>query len=223
MRDGEGCTLSDAAKFILRFEVHDPFCDFLPDFVYFDNVYGLFKKPAPEQAFLLDRELELIVDDNSFFRASSCDDYGFKRSELIPVFGKHGISIACASADQNSMCSNDGDQQLLCQLGDENARLVKQVAELQQQLQEATAAPQENDDKPSRRWPWGNHHTEALGHLEVAGQRWWTLFDPTDPTTAPTNEAVADWLVKEHGVAKDRARSIASLLRADGLPHGPRR
>ena len=119
--------------------------------------------------------------------------------------------------------ASDADRQRLRQLEDENARLAEQVAQLQQQLQEATAAPQADDDKPSSRWPWGNHHTEALGHLEAAGLRFWQWFDPTDPTTAPTNDTVAGWLVSEHGEGKVRAQYIASLLRADGLPPGPRR
>ena len=120
--------------------------------------------------------------------------------------------------------------QSLQQLEAENARLVEQVADLERRLKAAAAAPQQiAQDPPAAagdsvlRWPWGNHHTEALGHLEAAGLRFWQWFDPTDPTTAPTNETVAEWLISEHGLTKDRARSIASLLRADGLPHGLRR
>jgi hypothetical protein len=71
-------------------------------------------------------------------------------------------------------------------------------------------------------WPWGTHHTEALSHLEAAAKRWWTLYDPTDPSTAPTNEMVSDWLRKERNVTKERAAAIASILRADGLRTGRR-
>lgn len=71
-------------------------------------------------------------------------------------------------------------------------------------------------------WPWGNHHTVLLGHLDAAAKRFWLLYDPADRTTAPTNEMVADWLQSERGVSKDKARAIASILRADGLPMGPR-
>jgi hypothetical protein len=73
------------------------------------------------------------------------------------------------------------------------------------------------------RWPWGSHHTEFLGHLEAAARRFWTLYDPADPSTAPTNEMVADWLQKERDVSKDKSRAIASILRPDRLPTGPRR
>lgn len=73
------------------------------------------------------------------------------------------------------------------------------------------------------RWPWGSHETEALGHLEAAAKQWWSRYDPTDATTAHTNDEVADWLMKERGVSSRMAHSIASLLRADGLPSGRRR
>lgn len=76
---------------------------------------------------------------------------------------------------------------------------------------------------PSGRWPWGNHHTELLGHLDAAARRYWQNYDPTDATTAPTNKDVAEWLVTERKVSKKMAESIASMLRADGLPTGPRK
>ncbi len=73
------------------------------------------------------------------------------------------------------------------------------------------------------RWPWGIHHTEYLGHLDAAARKWWTLYDPSDPTTAPTNEMVSDWLQAERSLSREKARAIASMLRPDGLPTGPRR
>lgn len=72
-------------------------------------------------------------------------------------------------------------------------------------------------------WPWGAHHTELLGHLEAAAVRFWTLYDPTEPSTAPTNDMVSDWLRKERNVSREKAQAIASILRADGLRTGPRR
>jgi hypothetical protein len=71
-------------------------------------------------------------------------------------------------------------------------------------------------------WPWGGHHTELLGHLEAAARKWWQLYDPASPDTAPTNDMVSEWLVTERRVSKDKARAIASILRADGLRTGPR-
>jgi len=85
---------------------------------------------------------------------------------------------------------------------------------------EANGGP--GDALPSR-WPWGEHHTELLGHLDAAARKFWTLYEPDDPGTAPTNEMVSDWLQNERGVSQDKARVIASILRADRLPTGPRK
>jgi hypothetical protein len=74
---------------------------------------------------------------------------------------------------------------------------------------------------PPRRWPWGDHHTALLGHLADAAQRFWVNVDPADNTTAPTNDAVASWLVQQ-GVSKRMADAMASMLRPDWLPTGPR-
>lgn len=73
------------------------------------------------------------------------------------------------------------------------------------------------------RWPWGEHHTETLGHLEAAARKYWVLYDPSDISTAPTNEMVIEWLQSDRGISREKARSIASMLRPDGLPTGPRR
>jgi hypothetical protein len=78
--------------------------------------------------------------------------------------------------------------------------------------------------KPASHWPWGNHHTEMLGHLEAAARRYWGgNYDPLDATTAPTNVTVSEWLQTERKVSRTMADSIASMLRADGLPTGPRK
>lgn len=88
-------------------------------------------------------------------------------------------------------------------------------------------AKDKNQIKPSNcnpiHWPWGTHHTIALGDLEAAAHRFWKLYDPNDPSTAPTNDMVAGWLRTERGVSKEKATAIASILRADGLRPGPRR
>lgn len=88
-------------------------------------------------------------------------------------------------------------------------------------------APQATDSAatPVGRWPWGSHHTEALGHLEAAALRFWgaDYYDPADKGTAPLNEDVSGWLQKERGVSKTLATAMASMLRLDGLPTGPRK
>ncbi len=73
------------------------------------------------------------------------------------------------------------------------------------------------------RWPWGDHHTEALGHLEAAASRFWAGYDSSDTSTANTNAQVSEWLQKERTISKTLADSIASILRLDGLPPGPRK
>lgn len=70
-------------------------------------------------------------------------------------------------------------------------------------------------------WPWGTHETVLLRHLAAAANRFWVNYDPSDIGTAPTNSVVIDWL-RERGVAQRTAEVIATLLRADGLPTGPR-
>lgn len=82
---------------------------------------------------------------------------------------------------------------------------------------------QESIPAPLNRWPWGNHHTEALGHLEAAALRFWVNHDPTEPSTAPTNKEVVAWLQTERKVSKTLAEAMASILRLDGLPTGPRK
>lgn len=79
------------------------------------------------------------------------------------------------------------------------------------------------DSEVKGRWPWGDHHTEMLGHLEAAARRYWVSYVPTDATTAPINKDVSEWLMKERKVSQKMADAIASMLRTDGLPTGPRK
>lgn len=87
-----------------------------------------------------------------------------------------------------------------------------------------TLADFEEEDRPEAKtsWPWGNHETELLRNLAAAAQHWWVNFDPLDKTTAPTNRRVSEWLQRERGVGKAMADKMATMLRADGLPTGPR-
>jgi hypothetical protein len=71
-------------------------------------------------------------------------------------------------------------------------------------------------------WPWGRHSTTLLRKLAEAADRFWRHYDPDDPTTAPTNKEVIGWLTRQ-GVASRTAEVMATLLRADGLPTGPRK
>lgn len=71
-------------------------------------------------------------------------------------------------------------------------------------------------------WPWGDHDTELLQKLDTAARKWWVNYDPADQTTAPTNETVSQWL-KSQGVSDRVAEIMAQILRADGIPTGPRK
>lgn len=86
---------------------------------------------------------------------------------------------------------------------------------------------QEPDNPQNKRWPWGDHETEYLRLLGQAASRFWKLYDPADATTAPTNEQVENWLKKQtvngRPVSANVARAMATILRADGLPTGPRK
>lgn len=71
-------------------------------------------------------------------------------------------------------------------------------------------------------WPWGSYENEKLRHLAAAAEHWWKNYDPSDSTTAPTIDEVRDWLMAR-GVEKTPAANIATILRADRLPPGPRK
>lgn len=75
--------------------------------------------------------------------------------------------------------------------------------------------------QPRSKWPWGDYETELLRKLAQAGTKFWQLYDPSDPSTAPTNKQVLEWLQGEN-VSKRVAEVMAQILRADGLPTGPR-
>lgn len=87
--------------------------------------------------------------------------------------------------------------------------------------QAATPAPDAAQASPSR-WPWGNHTTKALDLLADAAKQWWSTYDPDNPSTAPTNKEVIEYVTAK-GESTKLAESIASILRADDLPTGRRK
>lgn len=76
-------------------------------------------------------------------------------------------------------------------------------------------------------WPWGTHDTVMLGHLVAAASHFWKPvseggnYDPERPTTAKSNKEVAAWLFKRTNSA-NISMAMATILRADNLPPGPR-
>lgn len=88
-------------------------------------------------------------------------------------------------------------------------------------------APKILTSEAINKWPWGSHETMLLRLLAEAGQFWKPEseggnYDPTDPTTAPTNEQIEAWL-EERGVSKKSRQVMATMLRANNMPSGPRR
>ena len=93
--------------------------------------------------------------------------------------------------------------------------LEARVTELEAELSERAA-------EPRTRWPWGDHETKALNLMAQAARKFWSLYDPNDPTTSRTNDEVSEWL-ESQGASKNIAQAMATILRADGLPTGPRK
>jgi hypothetical protein len=58
--------------------------------------------------------------------------------------------------------------------------------------------------------------------MAAAAHALWKNYDPAEPDTAPTNDQVETFLMKR-GVRKTMAEKMATILRADGLPPGPRK
>jgi len=78
-------------------------------------------------------------------------------------------------------------------------------------------------DPMTSKWPWGTHETLLLRQLAAAAEKWWSLYDPADYTTAPTNDEVAAWLrAVPFKMSKNMSDAMATILRADSIPAGPR-
>jgi hypothetical protein len=77
-------------------------------------------------------------------------------------------------------------------------------------------------DTSNIQWPWGDHQTKSLVLLAKAADKFWKNYDPTDHSTAPTNENVVKWLI-ENGVTERKAEIMASLLRPEEIAPGPRK
>ncbi len=71
-------------------------------------------------------------------------------------------------------------------------------------------------------WPWGSYTTRRLELVAEVVRQFWSTYDPDQPTTAPTNEAVEAWLVEEKRISKREAKAIAMICRADDAPTGKR-
>ena len=93
------------------------------------------------------------------------------------------------------------------------------VAHLESELVTAQAAT-------AHQWPWGVYETALLRQLATTVERYWVAYDAAEPSTANKSEDVAAWLreqrVNNKPIAKRVAEVMAQIVRADGLPTGPR-
>jgi hypothetical protein len=171
IHDGEGCSLVDAAQFLCQSGIESN-CNFLPDFMVYDKISGVFAPATPEEDVFLRDEIKRIasgaVDRIRMGGEFDRNDVGFDRSKLISFMEPHGIDFA-GGKSKSLPKSSDVTRQL--ELEAENTRLIERLtaleaelaaatekmkwtqrelikefdqrAGLQQQLQEATAAPQQ--------------------------------------------------------------------------------
>lgn len=103
----------------------------------------------------------------------------------------------------------------------EMAHFASWLRTMRRKTPEAFAWAPEELRPGNHQWPWGSHTTKDLDLLARAADKFWKHYTPSDKSTAPRNEEVRDWLIAQ-GMAKRTAEVVASLLRADGLPTGPR-
>jgi hypothetical protein len=71
-------------------------------------------------------------------------------------------------------------------------------------------------------WPWGQFNTKLLEDLAAAAKEFWATWDG-EQGTAPKTDAVVKWLMDKRGLSQNIASAIATILRADSLPSGPRK
>ena len=80
-------------------------------------------------------------------------------------------------------------------------------------------------EEPATTWPWGDHHTELLDHLNAAAALW-DKYESSSPATAPTRDDVIAFLTARklrdgRDFPKRVAEVMAQILRADDLKNGP--
>jgi hypothetical protein len=98
---------------------------------------------------------------------------------------------------------------------------AKQFDNFPQELLEAVRSTKNSSKNAG--WPWGEHSTKNLQALAAAAHRFWKNYDPTQADTSTTNKEVARWLAEEQKVSPTLAEAMATILRADGLPTGPKK
>lgn len=178
----------------------------------------------------LNADLEILSAKLHAFETIEQESYPTYGRELIPLLPagvfvwKDAFESAFArgySRDRVTLLAErDGDREMNFW-----PLIPKELREIVVEGFPAQMEPKHTEAIPATagHWPWGNHTTKALEHLEAAGNRFWVNYDPADATTANTNLTISSWLQSERNVSKTMADAIATILRADGLPTGPRK
>ncbi|GAB3362733.1 MULTISPECIES: hypothetical protein [Giesbergeria] len=198
----DGCTLRLAAQFVDQKFTDDPKSGSFSWLVRLgENTIDMGNDDEIEFLDLL----EYVALHGNYHSASSDAsidknyfNFVFERAEIFNFLNRHGLNLGYVAVETSESTTPTAATQ-------------------------APTVPALNDStEPESYWPWGNHHTEALGHLEAAAREFWSAYDHTKPRTAPKNEVVSNWL-QARGVSKTNSDVMASILRLDGLPTGPRK
>lgn len=167
----------------------------------------------PEALHLICRELgySQILADQVLHTAMATGELNYSRA---PIIGSDGciIIIDDSAPSENSVFEASEFWRFV------DSRQRPRVNALSNDI----LAGELQDNGEASGWPWGSHETRLLRHLAEAAHQWWSTYDPDDLSTAPTNEEVAAWL-GEREVSKRVAQIMAQILRADGIPTGPRK
>ena len=98
--------------------------------------------------------------------------------------------------------------------------LTKKWGELGNSL--GKSSEKEDQNRPTE------YTTSKLDILLEAKAKFWSLYDKAEPSTAPTNEQVVDWIKgqkdsKGQYISNNLATAMATILRDEALRTGPRK
>lgn len=126
------------------------------------------------------------------------------------------LNRACGSYASGLLHNKNTPQDFINWLQSKNFTLPKELLQAIDKQKEKATTQADNDNAPLI----FTHNTRLLRELLNAANKFWDNYDPTDKTTASTNETVEKWLIKERGVSQRVAEVMAQILRADHIPVG---
>jgi hypothetical protein len=134
-------------------------------------------------------------------------------AEMLRTVEEHGVQISdWRTAFEQKRVQYDQTAAALEALTLSKNHVIEQLESKISQLESAPL-----------RWPWGEYQTPSLQLLAETAKRYWTGYDRSEPSTAPTNADVVEWLMTQRGLSQNLASAIATILRDPDLPSGPRR